>query len=159
MPDKRTLLLMQRSLEDELSNIDLPLRSFLPGIDEDEWLALNTRCFADHPEQGRLSIEDLQQRMSEPWFDPLGFLLYEKNGILAFCWTKIHTPERGEIYVVGVDPRAQGEGLGKKLATAGLRYLKSRDLHEVILYVDEDNSSARALYEELGFVEISRESL
>lgn len=159
MPEKRTLLLMQRSLDDELPSVDLPLRSFLPGLDEEQWLALNTRCFADHPEQGRLSIEDLKQRMSESWFDPLGFLIYEDQSMIAFCWTKIHSPERGEIYVVGVDPSAQGQGLGKKLATAGLRYLKSRDLHEAILYVDEGNSSARAIYEELGFREISRETI
>lgn len=160
MSSQRTLLLMQRSLDTEIpDSSNLVLRTFLPGLDEEKWLELNTRCFADHPEQGRLSLTDLNQRMSEPWFDPHGFFVYEDGEMVAFCWTKIHSPTRGEIYVVGVDPRAQGQGLGRKLAIAGLRYLKSKDLHEAILYVDQENASARKLYERLGFVEISRETL
>lgn len=159
MPN-RTLLLMQRSLDSDLPTAEeLPLRSFLPGIDDEAWLALNSRCFAEHPEQGRLSLADLHSRMNESWFDPHGFLVYETDQMLAFCWTKIHSPVRGEIYVVGVDPSLRGQGLGRKLAVAGLRYLKSKDLHEAILYVDESNTHALALYQDLGFTEISRETI
>lgn len=156
----RTLLLMQRSLDSELPSAEeLPLRSFLPGLDEEAWLALNSRCFAEHPEQGRLSLADLRERMAQDWFDPHGFLIYEVGQMLGFCWTKVHSPERGEIYVVGVDPSQRGQGLGRKLAVAGLHYLQSRDLHEAILYVDESNNHALALYQDLGFREISREVL
>lgn len=158
MPN-RILLQMQRSLDQLPQAQDLPLRTFLPGLDEPAWLELNARCFADHPEQGSISLADLQQRMSQPWFDPHGFLIYETDTMVGFCWTKIHSQERGEIYVVGVDPAQRGSGLGKQLAVAGLRYLKAKDLHEAILYVDQSNAAAVALYTHLGFSEISREIL
>ena len=53
--------------------------------------------------------------------------------------------------MVGVDPAGQGGGLGRALTLAGLHYLRSRGLPEVMLYVDEENTPAIRLYESLGF--------
>ena len=140
-----------------------------PAHDEAAWLDLNRRAFAHHPEQGAWTAEDLALREREPWFDPDGFFLAERDGKLAgFHWTKIHGPADnedpaaaghsapgqgaiGEVYVVGVDPAGQGGGLGRALTLAGLRYLQSRGLPEVMLYVDEANTPAIRLYESLGF--------
>ena len=52
-------------------------RAFEPGRDEQAWLRTNAAAFAHHPEQGRLTLEDLQERMAQPWFDPAGFILVE----------------------------------------------------------------------------------
>src|SRR5690625_4212118 len=56
---------------------DIHVRTFTPGRDEDDWLAVNARAFADHPEQGRLTRADLDARMAQPWFDPSMFFLAE----------------------------------------------------------------------------------
>jgi mycothiol synthase len=96
--------------------------------------------------------------MAEPWFDPEGFRLYERDGRLAaFCWTKVHPPasgepELGEIFVIGVDPDFQGLGLGWALTEAGLAWLAAQGLATGMLYVDATNTTARALYDRLGFV-------
>jgi mycothiol synthase len=57
----------------------------------------------------------------------------------------------GEVYVVGVDPAAQGGGLGTSLTLAGLAHLRARGLRTVILYVEGDNGPAVSVYRGLGF--------
>ncbi|MGW7619012.1 mycothiol synthase [Streptomyces antimycoticus] len=130
------------------------VRTFRPGEDDAAWLAANAAAFAHHPEQGSLTQRDLDDRKSEPWFDPAGFFLAEREGqIVGFHWTKVHAEERlGEVYVVGVRPDAQGGGLGKALTSVGLRHLAAQGLPTAMLYVDADNFAAVAVYERLGFV-------
>ena len=134
------------------------LRTFIPGKDEDAWLAANRAAFAHHPEQGSLTRADLDARMAEDWFDPSGFLLAEdrQGHLLGFHWTKVHPkhgphPAIGEVYAVGVAPEAQGMGLGKALTVAGIRHLQGLGLHAVMLYTDADNAAAVSLYRGLGF--------
>ena len=152
---------MRLRLDGPLEPVALPagrrLRTFVPGQDEDEWLGLNGRAFAKHPEQGGWSRHDLELREREPWFDPAGFFIAETDGHMAgFHWTKVHPPgdqdpSIGEVYVVGVDPAEQGSGLGRAITLAGLHYLRDRGLAEVMLYTDEDNVPAIRMYEALGF--------
>lgn len=159
----RVLWQLRRSLAAPLGEPRLPdgvaLRAFRPGADDAAWLTLNARAFAEHPEQGRWTSDDLRVRLTEPWFDPDGFLLAEETGtgrLLGFHWTKVHerpgTARIGEVYVLGVEPTAHGGGLGRALTTAGLAYLRDRrGLDRVMLYVDDSNTGAVALYERMGF--------
>lgn len=135
----------------------LDVRPFVPGQDEEAWLEVNNRAFRWHPEQGGWDMGTLCAREEQPWFDPEGFLLHERDGKLAgFCWTKVHGAEGGhlslgEIYVLAVDPAFQGLGLGRSLALAGLDWLYRRGLRIAMLYVDAHNEGALRLYERLGF--------
>jgi mycothiol synthase len=185
----RALWQMRRSLQTRLDEPQLAdgvsVRTFRVGEDEDAWVRINHRAFLHHPEQGAWTKADLELREREPWFDPAGFFLAEKDGppekagltensqLIGFHWTKIHgatsqavqstqagqsTSEHehehdaiGEVYVVGVDPSAQGLGLGRALTLIGLGYLRGRGLSQVMLYVDEANTPAIRLYESLGF--------
>ncbi|GAA3415881.1 mycothiol synthase [Streptosporangium vulgare] len=165
----RSLWRMRRPLSADIPAFDLPegvrLRTFEPGTsDREAWVALNAKAFAQHPEQGAWTIEDLERREREPWFDPAGFFLAvrpdgsgEGDRLVGFHWTKVHGDgdhahaPLGEVYVVGVDPDERGGGLGKSLTLAGLAYLRSRGLSQVMLYVDESNPAALRLYERLGF--------
>jgi len=159
----RELRQMRRPLTDlELPEPKLPdgvtVRTFVPGRDDAAWLAVNAGAFAHHPEQGSLTQRDLDDRMAEPWFDPQGFFLAEREGahgpeLIGFHWTKVHAEEQlGEVYVLGVRPGAQGGGLGRALTTIGLRHLAAQGLPTVMLYVDADNTAALTVYERLGFL-------
>ncbi|MES2094280.1 MAG: mycothiol synthase [Actinomycetota bacterium] len=128
---------------------------FRPGVDEDDWIALNARAFASHPEQGSVTRADLDELTAEPWFDPDDFLLLRDNHLLVgSCWLKIDGPV-GEFYVVGVDPERQGGGLGRVLMDAGFARLAARGIRIAALYVESDNVPALALYHSLGFTEHS----
>jgi mycothiol synthase len=152
----RELWVMRRPASESLpvaaSRTDVNVRGFQPG-DEPELLRVNAAAFASHPEQGAMDAANLADRMAEPWFDPAGLLVaVEGDRMLGFHWTKRATPQTGEVYVVGIDPAAQGRGLGKLLTLAGLRYLAAAGVYQVDLYVESDNHAARALYEGLGFI-------
>jgi mycothiol synthase len=152
----RSLWQLRRPLQDlQLPAPVLPagvtVRSFEPG-DESAWLAVNAAAFADHPEQGRWTISDLSQRMTEPWFDPAGLLVAVRGErMVGFHWMKVEQPDEGEVYVLGVDPAEQGTGLGRALLLIGLRQLRDRGLSQVTLYVEESNVGARRLYSSIGF--------
>ncbi|WP_164703400.1 mycothiol synthase [Modestobacter sp. KNN46-3] len=164
----RVLLQMRRPLDgvDPDPRPVLPagvsVATFRPATDEDAWLRVNARAFASHPEQGRWTRGDLALREAEAWFDPAGFFLAwrETPGgreLLGFHWTKVHPAGDvgdepiGEVYVLGIDPDAQGMRLGRALTDVGLAHLRARGLSAVLLYVEEENSTAVALYERSGF--------
>ena len=154
----RTILRLEQQLgEIAEPNISLAVETFRPGIDNDEWLALNNQIFINHPDQGGWALEDLTNRMAENWFDPQGFFIAKDEGtMVGFCWTKIHHDLArqgpvGEIYVLGVDKSRSPKGLGKALATLGLRYFNDLQIAEAMLYVDADNAAALKVYRDLGF--------
>jgi mycothiol synthase len=154
----RTLVQLRRPLQPvpPLASLadGVRVRSFVPGVDEDAWLTVNAAAFATHPEQGRWTHADLLAREAEPWFDPAGFLLAERdNTLLGFHWTKVHADGMGEVYVLGIDPAAHGLGLGSALLTRGLASLADRGCTEVLLYADGDNTVALRLYDKFGFHE------
>ena len=168
----RVLWQMRRSLRTPLSTPVLPpgisLRTFSPDLDAQAWLELNSRAFANHPEQGGWLIADLESRMGEPWFSTDGFILAiadDTGEIAGFHWTKVHGATGqashaheahahealGEVYVVGVDPTWQGTGLGRAITIIGLQHLRDLGLNQAMLYVDATNGPALKLYSSLGF--------
>nr|WP_246314723.1 mycothiol synthase [Kineococcus aurantiacus] len=152
----RELLRLERPAEGlaDLPVPDLPagvgVRPFVPGADDEAWVALNAAAFATHPEQGRWTVADLRARLAEPWFDPALLLLsHEGPDLTGFCWMKAEAGQ-GELYVLGVAPGRAGAGLGRALLVRGLRAV-APSVRAVDLYVDGDNVPAVRLYHRLGF--------
>jgi mycothiol synthase len=163
---------MRRSLRDLPHTVapvpGVKIRTYAGAADDAELLRVNNAAFAYHPEQGGWTDVELSERRKEPWFDPAGlFLAFDDSGssqagtLLGFHWTKVHLdrPGLGEVYVVGVDPSAQGRGLGQALTAVGIDWLGRRlaDASEptVMLYVESDNIAAVRTYQRLGFTTYS----
>ncbi|TFB48867.1 mycothiol synthase [Cryobacterium tagatosivorans] len=164
MPAARTLLQLRASLIREApaeappaGPVGARISAFRPGVDDEEWLALNALVFAGHPEQGSLDQADLTARQTEPWFDPADFLLArdEATGsLVGYNWLKVEPGSpSGEIYVIGVHPDAAGRGLGRALLLAGLERLRDRGCTSATLYVEAHNTAAVNLYRSLGFTD------
>lgn len=155
----------------------LPTRAFQES-DIDEFVKVNNRAFAWHPEQSGYDRNRLIETTFEPWFNDEGFRIFELEGRMAgFCWTKIHysppncptcqycvdgaaNAAAGEIFVVGLDPDFHGRGLGKGLTLSGLDWIYkygheqigiSTPIQSGFLYVESDNIAAIRTYEKLGF--------
>lgn len=126
-----------------------------PVPDFDNLVTLIQESFAGHPENGGWTVQDLQARFSQDWFDPAGFFVENVDGHLAgFCWTKIHPDGVGEIYLIAVDPGLGSRGLGSRLVTRALAYLQHiKGCQMVIVYLEGSNTKARRLYERSGFSE------
>ena len=91
------------------------ITTYAGPADDAELVRVNNAAFAWHPEQGGWTDADIAERRGESWFDPGGLFMAvdEQSGkLLGFHWTKVHNADLGEVYVVGVDPAAQGRGLG-----------------------------------------------
>ena len=155
----RHILKIHRSLNEPLptSKNEYAIRTFNPAKDKNSWLALNNKVFTSHPDQGNWALADLENRMTENWFDPEGFFLAVKgNEIVGFVWTKIHQDfvnqePVGELYVVGVDPDHSRQGIARAVSVAAINYLVAKGLKHSMLYVDADNEKGLALYTSLGF--------
>jgi mycothiol synthase len=150
----RTLLQLRAALRDArpaARSSGTELAAFRPGIDDAAWLAVNAAAFASHPEQGRLTQNDLDARKAEEWFEPLDFLLLrDGDELIGFCWLKVEG-DIGEFYAVGIAPHRQGEGLGRVLVEAGFARLAARGIRTASLYVEADNEPALRLYRSFGF--------
>jgi mycothiol synthase len=151
----RELWVMRRPASEPLPELEVPDGITVRGYrdeDRDEVLRVNAAAFAHHPEQGSMDADELAERMAEDWFDPAGLLVADSGeGLRGFHWTKQHDAGLGEVYVVAIDPSAQGQGLGRVLTLAGLHHLARRGVDEVLLYVESDNAAAARLYAGLGF--------
>ena len=117
----RELLQMRRPLT-ALPPVTVPdgvrMTTYSGSDDDAELLRVNNAAFAWHPEQGGWTAADIAERRGERWFDPGGLFMAvdEQTGRAAGLSLDqgARRADLGEVYVVGVDPAAQGRGLGAR---------------------------------------------
>ncbi|WP_299299247.1 mycothiol synthase [uncultured Brachybacterium sp.] len=170
LQETRRLLTLHRGLEaaqplpaPPVSTLEgLRLASFDAERDAERWVAVNSRAFADHPEQGALTLADLDQRLAQPWFDAEDMLVaLREDELVGFVWVKRERPgDRAgdaEIYVVATDPSVQGHKVAGLLMATTLARLQEEGVPGVELYVEADNTAALRLYENWGFTVSGRD--
>ena len=168
----RELLIMERDLVehpvgDEPTPEGVELSAFVP-TDAMAVVDVNADAFAEHPEQGDMTLDDFQVRTQEPWFDTEGLIVArddDTGAMLGFHWTKIETSDPafpdepiGEVYVIGVAPEASGRGIGRALLNAGLAHLAARGVRRVRLYVEASSTRAVRMYESASFVLVTKDA-
>ncbi|ASK65351.1 mycothiol synthase [Brachybacterium avium] len=170
LTESRYLLTLHRDLDParplpaipESTLEGLRLGSFEAERDAERWVEVNARAFADHPEQGSLTREDLDQRLAQPWFDPEDMLVALRDEeLVSFVWIKRERPgatdQDAEIYAVATDPSVQGHRVAGLMMATALERLRSAGVPGVELYVEADNAPALRLYETWGFAVAGRD--
>jgi len=158
--ETRTLLHLTRDLEQHpLSGNEVETYTFNFERDAERFITANNLAFAQHKEQGSWTEATLVERMAQSWFDDSLFFLAGQDAVTAWCWCKVDLAkgaDRGEIYVIGTSPTAQGQGLGRSMLERGCAEMAARGIRFVDLYVDGDNTAALALYNRAHFDETSQ---
>jgi mycothiol synthase len=158
--NKRPILRLRCNLDDlNLSESnwqsEFEVESFKRNKDESRYLDLNNQIFKGHPDQSDWDLSKLLAKMGEVWFRPDRLIFMKKDGRdLGFFWLKEHQliGERVcEIFVIGIIPSLQGEGLGKKILTLALKQMISDGYSQAWVYTDESNERALKLYRSFGF--------
>lgn len=164
-----TLAFLARGLE------DLPGPSPEAGLNWEEYdPARNGNRFARTLEQTYLGSIDcplinglrtgdaaLASHRLSGEFRPSWWRLYQHGGSDAALLLLGDHPDQNavELVYVGVTPEARGAGLGRRLVEEGLRLGRERERAALFLAVDERNSYAVSVYEDLGFVPLARREL
>lgn len=154
----RRLLVLRRPLDLPIPSADPPggvdLRSYIP--EDDEMIAdLLAAAYEGTPDEG-WDVEMFRERRDSDWFEAEDLIVAEgrPGDIAGIHWMKRRGEGQGEVYNLAVAPDAHGLGLGRALLREGLRHLADVGCHDVILWVDEANSPALAMYSSEGFEQI-----
>jgi ribosomal protein S18 acetylase RimI-like enzyme len=70
---------------------------------------------------------------------------------LAAIFAEVGTPGRMHLVSMWVDPRHRRRGVARALVGLALGWAAERQAREVILWVVDQNTAARTLYEQAGF--------
>ncbi len=84
----------------------------------------------------------------------LNFALFAEETLAAYAITQVVLDE-ATLFNIAVDPTWQRQGLGKQLLTHLIEALEAKGILTLWLEVRASNLGARALYEHLGFNEVT----
>ncbi len=120
---------------------------------------IQNRCFAGEWGYNPNTVEDTAWQLKVRNNCPEDVILaLDKGDVIGYCWTESECGlepttglRKGRVYMLGVDPRYRGKGLGKQLLRAGLLHLKNQGRELIEITVDTQNTVAIALYQWLGF--------
>ena len=111
------------------------------------------------PDAGAWTVERFARVAAVALDDPSDLLVAvdDDGRVVGVHWTGRRAGAVGEVFNLAVDPACAGRGVAAWLLGAGLAHLRAAGHREVVLWVDERNAPARALYERAGFAERGRD--
>jgi len=120
---------------------------------------IQNRCFAGEWGYNPNTVEDTAWQLKVRNNCPEDIALaLDKGEVIGYCWTESECGvepstgmPKGRIYMLGVDSRYRGKGLGRQLLLKGLSHLKKQGRELIEITVDTQNTVAIALYKSLGF--------
>jgi ribosomal protein S18 acetylase RimI-like enzyme len=128
-----------------------------------DWEALRQlrlRALADAPDAFASTLEEevafpdeVWRRRAEGGPESANFIARE-GGVdvgLAAVFAEPDVPGRMHLVSMWVDPRYRRRGVARALVDQAVRWAAERRAREVILWVADQNTAARRLYERLGF--------
>ncbi len=132
--------------------------SLKPG-DEELLTKIQNRCFTGTWGFCPNSVEEITYYLNLTQSTLKDVLVANEEGrLVGYCWihmlghwNQASVQKKGRVHMLGVDPDYRKRGLGKKLLTVGLCYLKEKGAEAVELTADEGSVDACALYHSLGF--------
>jgi mycothiol synthase len=128
-------------------------------IDIEAIVGVNNRAFADHREQGSMTVDGFRLLMGLGWFDPRGVhVARSSDRIVGFCVAKHEERAVGEVFVLAVDPDLAGSGIGRALVDRAFAGLADQGAVRAQAWVDAGNRPAVGLYRALGLAEDFRTS-
>ncbi len=116
--------------------------------DLDQAAAMDSACFAES-----WSRQLLEESLKSPWNL---MLIAEEEGRLVGYGSACVIAGEGEIQRIAVLKTFRGEGRGRKLLEALVKFSKDRGAGAMTLEVRESNIPARRLYISAGFLEEAR---
>lgn len=125
--------------------------------------ALFLRCWKGS--YANVLSQDVRDRMTEEasielWSNALGanpdretILGFDEDALVGFfrIGTDKNDPTRGHLFSLYVDPELAGRGFGTKLLQNAVASTRAKGFNEMTLWVFEENTAARSLYEKFGF--------
>jgi mycothiol synthase len=139
-------------------HLDWAYRYFTDG-DEAVLSDIQNRCFAGEWGYNPNTVADTAWQLKVRNNCPEDVILaLDKGEIIGYCWTESECGRepstglpKGRVYMLGVDSRYRGKGLGRQLLQMGLWHLKNRGRELIEITVDTANVAAVTLYHSLGF--------
>ena len=109
------------------------------------------------PDAARHAAEAYARLLPDEFATPDHHFWYAYDGDrrVGFLWVKV-THDTAFVYNVAVEPDLRRRGYGRAIMLAAERWCRDHGLTSIGLRVFAHNDGARALYEQLGFVETTR---
>ncbi|MDX1510455.1 MAG: GNAT family N-acetyltransferase [Nitriliruptorales bacterium] len=149
---RRRLLVLERSTHPVPAHVP-DLDDFDPDRDLDALVRLLDEAYAGTPDGW--DRERVLEETSREGFEPADIIIARSadapGELDGAHWTLRRDERTGEVHNLSVHPRAQGQGLARRLLDAGMARLAEQGCERVILWVDEANEAGVRLYASAGF--------